>query len=99
MKRTRLEMQADEQRKIYDVLSDVDNASKEDLESIVTSIFPGEERRCFEEIKSRAFQYLERKNQSDADELADWFVSKADKFRERFGKNELRAVAPRSAKQ
>jgi hypothetical protein len=70
MKRTRPEMQADERRKIYHVLSDVDNASKEDLESIVTSIFPGEERRCFEEIKSRAFQYLERKNQADADELA-----------------------------
>jgi len=80
----RYQKRADELRKVWGILSDIDNVSEKELRNIDVSIFHGDERRCLDEIINRASQYLELKHKSDTDELGDWFVSKAEAFEKRF---------------
>jgi hypothetical protein len=86
MKRRRYQKRSDELRKVYAVLSDVDNVTEQDLRSIEISIFHGADRRYLDQIINRARQYLERKDQSDASEFSDWFISEVPAFKERFGR-------------
>jgi hypothetical protein len=86
MKRNRYQKRSDELRKVRAVLLDIDNVSEQELRSIDVSIFHGAERSCLDQIITNARQYVGRKGQSDASELSDWFVSKADAFQARFGR-------------
>ena len=87
MKRNRYQKRRAELRKVRAVLSDIENVSDKELRSIDVKIFYGAEHRCIEEIINRAVQYLERKDQSNESELLDWFISKADAFQKRFGRD------------
>ena len=87
MKRNRYQKRSAELRKVRAVLSDIENVSEKELRSIDVTIFYSADRRCLEQIITRALQYLERKDKSDESELLDWFISKADAFQERFGRD------------
>ena len=86
MKRNRYQKRGAELRKVRAILSDIDNVSEKELRSIDVAIFYGADRSRLDQIITRALQYLGRKDQPDASELADWFVSEADAFQERFGR-------------